>query len=65
MNKSAIYDEGSGLAIEVVSPCPRNSQPVILFKWNVLNMKLILISLAFQPCIKHWAKEMDLIRNNS
>ena len=37
----------------------------ISFKWNILNMKLILITLPFQLCIIHRAKGMTLMRNYS
>ena len=41
------FDEGSGIAIKVVSLYPRKLDPVILLKRNVLDIKLIFTSLDF------------------
>ena len=45
--KTVNNDEGSGIAIKVVPPCPRKSEPETLLKWNVLDIKSILTSLGF------------------
>ena len=43
--------------------CPTVSSQIwaceILLKWNVLDIKILLTSLAFLPCITHWVKEND------